>query len=120
MTEKQWEDICDRCGKCCLVTLQDIDSGEIYHTNITCKYYDIESASCLVYDERHIARPECIKLNKDNIGKISWLPKTCAYRALFDDNYVAQKLIALKGRVVSENDINPDEAENYIVDWDDL
>lgn len=120
LDEAQWEALCDRCGKCCLVSLQDEDSGEIYHTNIACRHYDIASGKCVVYAERLQVRPECIKLNKDNISKISWLPKTCAYRALFDKDYKPQPLKPLKGRVVSENEVNQLDMENYIVDWDDL
>lgn len=120
LSQQEWESICDRCGKCCLVSLQDIDTGEIYHTNILCQYYDIENKMCSVYDKRCEIVPNCLKLNKDNVDKLPFMPKTCAYRALFDKNYRPQPLKSLQGRVVSQQDVDEKDLENYIVDWDDI
>ena len=120
LSEQEWESICDRCGKCCLVSLQDIDSGEIYHTNILCRYYDIENKLCKVYDKRCQLVPNCLKLDKTNVDKLPFMPKTCAYRALFDKNYKPQPLKSLQGRVVSQQDVDENDLENYIVDWDDI
>ena len=33
MTPSEWESLCDRCGKCCVVKLEDFDTHEIYYTN---------------------------------------------------------------------------------------
>lgn len=120
LNEQQWEALCDRCGKCCLVSLQDIDTGEIYHTNILCRYYDIENKLCTVYDKRCQLVPNCLKLDKTNVDKLPFMPKTCAYRSLFDKNYKLQPLQSLQGRVVSELNVNENDLENYIVDWDDI
>lgn len=120
LSEEEWESICDRCGKCCLVSLQDIDSNEIYHTNILCRYYDLENKLCTIYDKRCEVVPNCLKLNKDNVDKLPFMPKTCAYRSLFDKNFKAEALKSLQGRVVSEKDINENDLENYIVDWEDI
>lgn len=120
LSEQQWEALCDRCGKCCLITLQDIDSEEIYHTNILCRYYDIENKLCKVYDKRCQLVPNCLKLNKNNVNKLPFMPKTCAYRALFDSTYEQKPLKSLQGRVVSETDVDENDFEDYIVDWDDI
>lgn len=120
LSEQEWESICDRCGKCCLVSLQDIDSGEIYHTNILCRYYDIENKLCKVYDKRCQLVPNCLKLDKNNVNKLPFMPKTCAYRALFDKNYKPQPLKPLDGRTICETDVDENDLENYIVDWDDI
>ena len=120
LSEQQWEALCDRCGKCCLITLQDIDSEEIYHTNILCRYYDIENKLCKVYDKRCQLVPNCLKLNKNNVNKLPCMPKTCAYRALFDGTYEQKPLKSLQGRVVSETDVDEKDFEDYIVDWDDI
>ena len=34
MTNAQWESLCDGCGKCCLVKLQDADTEEIFFTDV--------------------------------------------------------------------------------------
>ena len=64
--------------------------------------------------------PECLKLTKDNVDKLPFMPKSCAYRRLFDADYEDKPTPSLKNRVVSELNIAAEEIENYIVDWDDL
>ena len=29
MTPSEWESICDRCGKCCVIKLEDYDTQDI-------------------------------------------------------------------------------------------
>lgn len=84
MTEEEWEAVCNRCGKCCLIKLQDEDSGEIYYTDVVCKYFDFDTCECTQYQNRCTLVPECLKLTKDNVGKIGWMPKSCAYRCLIE------------------------------------
>ncbi len=119
LNEEEWEKICKRCGKCCLYSLQDEDSGEIYHTNILCRYFDLEHSLCTIYDERCTIKHDCLKLTKDNVDKLPFMPKSCAYRRLFDKMYEDKPTPSIKGRVVNETQIG-DDWENYIVDWDDL
>ena len=74
-TKEEWENICTHCGKCCLIKLQDEDSGEVYYTDVICRYFDEEKCLCTVYDRRRELVPECLELNKDNVKNISWMPK---------------------------------------------
>lgn len=120
ISEDEWEAICKRCGKCCLYSLQDEDSGEIYHTNVLCEYFDEERSLCTVYDKRCELKPECLKLTKDNVDKLPFMPKSCAYRKLFDASYKDVPTPSIKNRVIKETQINPEDIENYIVDWEDL
>ncbi len=120
ISEEEWEAFCKRCGKCCLYTLQDEDSGEIYHTNVLCQYFDLERSLCTVYDKRCELVPECLKLTKDNVDKLPFMPKSCAYRKLFDTNYKDKPTPSIKGRVISEKDVKAEDIEDYIVDWEDL
>lgn len=120
LTDEQWEALCDRCCKCCLVTLQDDDTGNIYHTNILCRHCDITYKQCKVYANRLVSVPECLKLTPENIDKLPWLPKTCAYRQLFDKHYRKTPLLPLQGRVVSQDDVDEQNMEDHIVEWDDL
>ena len=38
MTNAQWESLCDGCGKCCLIKLQDADTEEIVFTDVVCHF----------------------------------------------------------------------------------
>lgn len=120
ISAKQWEALCDNCGKCCLMPIEDADTGYIYHTNVLCRYYDMENCRCSVYEKRSELVPNCVKLTPDNVDKLPFMPKTCAYRQLFDGNYKKQPLKPLKNRVVSELKADLENLEEYIVDWDDL
>ncbi len=118
-TKEEWEDICDHCGKCCLIKLQDEDSGEIYYTDVICRYFDEEKCLCTVYDRRRELVPECLKLTKDNVKNIAWMPKTCAYRRLFEKRPPCAKT-TVKGRCISEVLVKPEDLEDHIVEWEDL
>ena len=113
---KDWENICRRCGRCCLLKLQDDDTDEIYYTNVICRYYDIEQNLCTVYDKLCELVPECLKLTPQNVDKLPWMPKVCAYRKLFDTNYKERILQPLQGRVISETLVTEDDLENHIID----
>ncbi len=116
ISSEEWEKICQRCGRCCLLKLQDDETDEIYYTNVICRYYDTEKNLCTIYDKRCKLVPECLKLTPQNVDKISWMPKVCAYRQLFDKDYKPQKLQLLQGRVVSEALIHESELEDHITD----
>ena len=118
-TKEEWENICTHCGKCCLIKLQDEDSGEVYYTDVICRYFDEEKCLCTVYDRRRELVPECLELNKDNVKNISWMPKTCAYRRLFEKRPPCPKT-TVKGRCISETMVRQEDLEDHIVDWEDL
>ncbi len=118
--EEEWEAICDRCGKCCLIKLQDEETDEVYYTNVICKYYDTEHASCTIYSKRCETVEGCLKLTKENVDKLDWMPRTCAYRKLFEKNFKQEPVKTVRDRVISEEMINIEDLENHIVDWDDL
>ena len=46
MTVKEWESLCDRCGRCCLNKIEDEDSGRFYYTNVACSLLDSHNGSC--------------------------------------------------------------------------
>ncbi len=118
-TKDEWENICRRCGKCCLIKLEDEDTGDVYYTNVVCRYFDEEKMCCSVYDKRCELVPTCLKLNQENVDKLSWMPKTCAYRELFE-NAASPTYTTIKGRVVPETEVTEEELEDHIVDWEDL
>lgn len=82
MTPSEWESVCDGCGKCCLVKLEDEDTGEIALTSVACKLLDLQTCRCTRYSERCNLVAECIDLKQHDFTEYKWLPATCAYRLL--------------------------------------
>lgn len=76
----EWEALCDGCGKCCLHKLEDEDSGAIHYTNVACKLLDRHSGLCSNYRGRRAYVPDCVRLTSGGVGRLAWLPSTCAYR----------------------------------------
>lgn len=133
MTREQWESLCDHCGRCCLHKIEDIDSGNVFYTNVVCKYMDLDSCHCTCYSERTRLVPDCLQLSQDLLTKLSWLPDTCAYKLLADgkDLYswhplisgdpdsVHEAGISVRGNAVPETCVHPDELTENIIHFDD-
>lgn len=132
MNRQEWESLCDGCGKCCLIQLQD-DTGVRATTSVVCKYMDAERCSCTVYKERTSLVPTCLKLGPDNIDEIDWMPDTCAYRLIRDGlplpewhplvtgdpDSTRKSGNSVYGRVISEEQVDEDELEEFIIQWHD-
>ena len=84
MNQTEWEALCDGCGKCCINKLEDEETGEIFQTNVACKLLDGQSCKCSDYKNRRRYVPECVKLSPRTIDAFSWMPRTCAYRLLYE------------------------------------
>ena len=84
MTPDEWESLCDRCGTCCLLKLEYESTGEVKLLGVSCEFLDTETSDCLVYECRRTVNPDCLVLNPNNIEQMTWLPKTCAYRLIFE------------------------------------
>jgi uncharacterized protein len=80
MSEAEWESLCDGCAKCCLIRLEDEDTGDIHTTDVACKLLNGATCQCKDYANRHQFVPDCVKLTPQNMAELNWLPKTCAYR----------------------------------------
>jgi uncharacterized cysteine cluster protein YcgN (CxxCxxCC family) len=133
MTDSEWESLCDGCGRCCLVKLEDADdSSRTYFTDVACRLLDAGSCRCRDYVNRTAEVKDCVRLTPRNINRIVWLPPTCAYRLLADgrDLYwwhplvsgdrdtVHQAGISVRGRVAaSEDEVKDDNLEDHIVSW---
>ena len=85
MTVREWEALCDGCGKCCLNKLEDEETGEVELTRVACRLFDDTTCRCGQYETRHKFVPECISLKPHNIELHAyWLPSTCAYKLLYE------------------------------------
>ena len=136
MNRDEWESLCDHCGKCCLLKLQDEDSENdeaesVYYTNVVCNLFDTKDGHCTDYWNREVLVPTCIKLTQDNLDDIEWLPPSCSYRRILegcgledwhhlisgDKNTIHETGNSAIGRVVFEKDVDEDELEEHIVEW---
>ena len=84
MTKREWESLCDGCGKCCLHKLEDEDNGDIHYTNVACRLLDIGCVRCTRYGERRRFVPDCTILTPAAVPELTWLPGTCAYRLVHE------------------------------------
>ena len=131
MSPAQWEALCDGCARCCLMKLEDIDTGEIDWTNIACRLLDHGTCRCKDYEHRSESVSDCVRLDVEAARSLTWLPPTCAYRLraegrpLFDwhplvsgaPETVHEAGISVRGRIVAEDDVAPDDLEDHVVDW---
>ncbi len=131
MTTAEWESLCDGCGRCCLIKLEDPDDGEIVHTDVTCHLLNEESCRCSDYPNRKAKVPDCVQLSPENVAGLNFMPPSCAYRRLAegrdlawwhplvsgDPNTVHEAGISVRGRVISEQQVADEDLEDHIVDW---
>lgn len=82
MDAGEWESLCDGCGRCCLIKLEDEESGEYYFTDVACRLFDGETCRCKDYPNRDREVPDCVRLEPSNVGALGWMPPSCAYRLL--------------------------------------
>lgn len=82
MSPAEWESLCDGCGRCCLVKLEDEDTAEVAYTDVGCVLLDGDTCRCRDYENRQAKVPDCVRLTPDAVATITWLPPTCGYRLI--------------------------------------
>ncbi|MGY6274702.1 YcgN family cysteine cluster protein [Methylomonas sp. MgM2] len=129
MTTEEWESLCDGCGKCCLIKLEDEDTGEIAFTSVVCDLIDQDTCRCTRYSERCTLVPECIDLKQHDFSEYQWLPATCAYRLLTDGaplpdwhplisgtaESVKDAGVSVSSYAIKESEV--DDPEDHIIEW---
>ena len=89
MSASEWESLCDGCARCCLVKLEEDESGQIHYTDLGCTLLDGKTCRCKDYSRRQQRVKDCVKLTPESVRALSWLPVTCAYRALAEGRDLA-------------------------------
>ncbi len=119
LSAEEWESICDGCGRCCMVKLQDDDSGEIAYTNVSCKFLDHATCRCTDYENRSTVNPRCMVLAPDRMDVLEQMPFTCAYRLVHEQRELPPDYgdLGVSGKVVSEEYIHEDQLPEHIIQW---
>jgi uncharacterized cysteine cluster protein YcgN (CxxCxxCC family) len=132
MNKAEWESLCDGCGRCCLVKLEDEDTGQIHFTDVACKLLDADACRCADYAHRRRKVRDCIKLTPETVRSLSWLPPSCAYRLIAEGRDLAwwhplvsgsaetvhESGVSVRGRVAaSETELALDDYPGHIVGW---
>lgn len=132
MSQGEWESLCDGCGRCCLVKLEDEDTGKVHFTSVGCRLLRADDCRCGDYPNRRDKVPDCIKLTPEIVATVAWLPPTCAYRLVHegkdlpdwhplisgDRDSVHKAGISAKGRLAAgEDDVPEDQLPDFIVTW---
>jgi uncharacterized protein len=131
MSRREWERLCDGCARCCLHKIEFEDTGEMMYTRIVCRYLDQQSCRCRAYAKRTRLVPSCHRLTPDNLTDVYFMPETCAYRLLAqgqellpwhplvsgESGSVHSAGMSVRGRVVSEEDVESEDWPEHVVDW---
>lgn len=129
LNSEEWESLCDGCGQCCLIKLQDEDTDELLHTRLACKLLDIGACSCTDYDNRHERVHDCVVISPESVSKLDWLPHSCAYRLIAegkdlywwhplvsgDPNSVHEAGVSVQSWAVSEEGVPEGKMVRFVV-----
>ena len=129
MTNEEWESLCDHCGKCCLIKLEDQTNRKIHYTSVVCDLIDLKTCRCTHYRERTQRVPDCLELIQQNFSELNWLPATCAYRLLSNgeelpdwhplitgtQKSVENSGISIKSYAIKESQV--DNPQDHIIQW---
>ena len=129
MTQQEWESLCDGCARCCLLKLEDEDTGQLHLTRLACALLDQGKCRCSDYHNRFERMSDCVAVSPANIGKLDWLPETCAYRIVArggdlawwhplvsgSEQTVHEAGISVRGWTQSEVNVPEDDMERYII-----
>lgn len=129
MSKSEWESLCDGCGRCCMVKLEDEDTGKIHLTSLSCALLDVKACRCKDYDNRFEKMPDCLSVTLEKVRSLTWLPPTCAYRVLNEGGDLAwwhplvsgtpetvhQAGISVRGLAKSEKRVREHNHLRYII-----
>lgn len=78
-----WDNLCDRCGRCCYEREVDEDGTVIVNYAAPCEFLDEEARLCRVYENRFAECSRCHKLTVWHALFSRHLPPSCAYVRTF-------------------------------------
>ncbi len=69
------EAVCRRCGRCCHAKL--LVGDVVIYTDTPCRYLDVETKLCTVYERRREVNPDCIDVEEGIARGV--FPADCPY-----------------------------------------
>jgi uncharacterized cysteine cluster protein YcgN (CxxCxxCC family) len=129
MSVAEWESLCDGCARCCLLKLEDEETGKLYQTRLACRLLDLGTCRCSDYEHRHARVHDCLAIDAVTARTLTWLPETCAYRLLAerkdlywwhplvsgDPDTVHAAGVSVRGWTKSEAKVKPEHVDRYII-----
>lgn len=130
MSPSEWEALCDGCGQCCLIKLEDEDDGSIAYTRVACRLFNPETCRCRDYARRQRVIPGCVRLTAESLREAArWMPRTCAYRLLAegqplpdwhplltgDPDSVHRAGVSVRGWTIPEDSVDEDDFEDHVI-----
>lgn len=129
MSHDEWESLCDGCGQCCLLKVEDEDTSDVYLTRLACRLLDVGSCRCSDYKKRHTRVADCEVITPENVRELTWLPESCAYRRLAegrglawwhplvsgDPDTVHEAGVSVRGWAESEKGVRESAIARYII-----
>ncbi|MFN0218074.1 MAG: YcgN family cysteine cluster protein [Hyphomicrobium sp.] len=129
LNKTEWEQLCDGCARCCLVKLEDEDTGQVHLTKLSCGLLNVGTCRCKDYDNRFAKMPDCLEIDLEKVRTLSWLPATCGYRVVAEGRDLAwwhplisgtpetvhQAGISVRGLAMSERRVKEENYWRYII-----
>lgn len=133
LSRSEWEALCDGCAKCCLVKLEDEETGEVAYTDVACRLLDLDTCRCGNYALRLQLVAGCVALGRENLDEVlAWMPRSCAYRMVHEgrdlepwhplisgsQESVHRAGVSLRGRMVAEYTVDEDDWPDHVIEED--
>lgn len=107
------------------------DTGEICYTSVSCKLFNSSDCNCRDYENREAIVKDCAVLSPSTPEDLEWLPQTCAYKLIHQGNplpswhhlvsgsrkSIHEAGMSVADKTISEELIDPDDLEKYIMDF---
>jgi uncharacterized cysteine cluster protein YcgN (CxxCxxCC family) len=131
LNRAEWEALCDGCAKCCLIKLEDEETGEVAYTSVACRLLDLGTCRCGNYALRRQLVRGCVTLTRDNLEEVlAWMPDTCAYRLVHegrdladwhplisgDPESVHRAGVSLRGRMTPEFEVDEEDYPDFVLE----
>jgi len=114
-----------------MIKLEDEETNEVHYTSLVCEMLDIHSCQCKHYKFRHDLVEDCIRFSGSDLKDLNWLPRSCAYRTIYEGRELAwwhplvsgseetvfEAGISVRGKVQSETAVDTDVQEEFVIRW---